>query len=530
MAFVFKIADASERTRNIECGSSSHFTVGFTDSKEIICTTIHITVNPNTTLHYTDARDQEFNVLEFYGCHIHIFPSEVFLQFEFLKKVKMIGNDLNDIPDHAFVKAIRLRELNLERNKLKKITKSTFKGATQLTYLNLEHNYIENISILAFDDMHLLEILYLAYNLITTIPIGLFASLENLKELYLYNNKIVSLHPKIFWHNKNLQIIDMEGNFLEKVNIQLNSNKLQILDLTNNDIIDLVIEGNSNSSGNIKKLLASNNKISMVKISVSCEIIDLNRNMISSFSNVSVASSLKTLNLAFNPIKVINSFIKELQHLDLSYTDLDLNTSTFFHFKFLNVLFLRGSKSNELPLKALIGLDNLQTLNIMDSGIKFIDYTKLVKILPSLTQLSVETDNFSCEFLQQFVEFLRKFNIYLIPNETFYSQIFKPHSTQLFFNNNGVNKNCTNSTVLSDTHIKYLLSDDTYTSFQMKPSMSTEKEIRKRYFHPFKILVTLVALMIIIIIGILCTGIYKFKIGDNYKKFRNVYQENIIKV
>lgn len=516
VAFTLVVSGSS---RDISCGSSTHFTIGFTDTKEIICATTHITLEINNTIRYTDARDREFNVLEFYGCNIHTFPSEVFNQFDKLTKVKMIGNDVRKIADHSFEKALALKELNLNRNKLEEITANTFKGAQKLTYLSLEHNNIRNVSVLAFDTLYSLEILYLAYNLMKTIQIGLFTPLVNLKEVYLYNNKIVQIHPKSFWHNRALHTLDLDGNYLEKVNIHINSHKLDVLDLTNNEIIELSIEGNSKNSTSIRKILASNNRLVTAEIStgLSMEVIDLNRNMISSLDNISFPRTLQSLNLAFNPIKVVSlnkntDQMNNLHQLDLSYTDLDLEASAFANLKYLSVLYLKGLRLNVLPSKAFQGLDNLRILNLQDNDLKFLDYDELTKQLPRLSQFSIQTDVFPCAFLMKFYDFLNKSEINLIPDEEFSAEGFNFYRT--LHHSFKIRKDCENFTQFEPV----IVSDEIPLNISFPGDVTSQTLSKPNRYYTFK-LIMLMAISMIIIIFVFLTG--KCNLGPNYIKFRN---------
>lgn len=522
-------------TRDLSCGSSTHFTIGFTDTKEIICATTHITLEPNTTVRYIDSRDRDFNVLEFYGCHIHTFPKEVFLQFDNLKKIKMTGNDVRQIVDHSFEKAFSLKELNMNRNKLEEITRDTFKGASKLTFLSLEHNNIRSVSILAFDTLHSLEVLYLAYNMLTSIQIGLFAPLVNLREVYLYNNKIVQIHPKAFWHNRALEILDLEGNFLAALDLHVNSRKMNVLDLTNNDIVHLSLEGNQKNSTVVRKVLASNNRIVSVKLrpGLGTELIDVSTNRIKTFTNISAPDTpLRTLNLAFNPIEVVDTVgqMRHLHHLDLSYTGLDLGNSSFGSFGSLSVLYLKGLSLSEVPLNPFLGLDGLQILNLQDNELEVLDYEGLVTHLPGLSQLSLQTYGFSCGFLVKFYDFMKKSNISLVHDMEFTGEGFNlhPQESQTI----KMRKDCENYTltvkkpVVTVTHAHFepgrsvkvlVIPPSNHTTTQTLSSHNPNYR-----YYTFKLVLTLLTVSMIICIVLLLNCITRCHMGTHYVKLRSV--------
>ncbi|XP_063706432.1 leucine-rich repeat-containing protein 15-like [Culicoides brevitarsis] len=536
--FVFwALIFASVSGRDISCGSSSHFTIGFMDSKEIICATTHITLAENDTLRYTDARDRDFNVLEYYGCQLNTFPAEVFEQFSHLRKVKMPGNDLKSIKNGSFEKATSLRELHLNRNKLESVGRETFRGAASLVTLNLEHNSIKNVDFLAFDTLVSLENLNLAYNLVTEVPVGLFASLTNLKELHFYSNKLTFVHPKAFWHNKKLEILDLEGNFLVTLDLHINSRHLSLLDVTNNDLTSLKIDGNVKNSTSIRKILASNNHIRVINVekNLQTEIIDLSRNKLEGFSDISLPwKTLKSLSLAFNPVKTLPHDEKygNLQHLDVSFSLIDMKSTGFGSFSGLKVLYIKGLKLNSLPLKAISGLDNLQVLNLHENDLRSFDYQWLLVQLPNLSQISFDTENFTCDFVTNLMDYLRNSSITVVRDDQFPLEIddfLVSSPIVLKVGRNCRNQSLTTTTPIYETTLLYEISTKETPKASLKATseeipVKTHKNPISRYYNA-KILLSLISILIVVVVVTALIVTAKYNIGPTYGKFRNSLQQ-----
>uniref|UniRef100_H3A8F4 Podocan n=1 Tax=Latimeria chalumnae TaxID=7897 RepID=H3A8F4_LATCH len=132
-----------------------------------------------------------------------------------LRILRLKENEIGTIPDGAFSKMNTLKALFLSNNKLK--TSSFYPGTWQelinLQVLDLSGN---QLSYVPSDLPESLEYLYLQRNKIHTIFLSTFESTPNIKAIFLRRfNRLTAdrIHNSAFENLKNLQVLDIEGNF-----------------------------------------------------------------------------------------------------------------------------------------------------------------------------------------------------------------------------------------------------------------------------------------------------------------------------
>lgn len=228
----------------LECDvSESHFTknsCSFTTTTCIIEEFRDVWLN-HVKLSFTNARDENFTSMVFQNSYMPILPKEIFDQFPRLESLDMSNIGMSIIRGRSFVNASELAELNLSNNQLTEITGQTFIGATKLKSLHLANNKIVTVYTNAFRDTTNLEYVDLCHNLIQIIHKEVFSVLENLRNVYLYRNSIIDVNPLSFVQNKQLNTLDLNGNVLREVELELSSVRLNKLDLSNCSLDELTL-------------------------------------------------------------------------------------------------------------------------------------------------------------------------------------------------------------------------------------------------------------------------------------------------
>lgn len=192
-------------------------------------------------LSFTNARDENFTSMVFQNSYMPIFPKEIFSQFSGLESLDMSNIGMTIIWGRSFVNASELMELNLSGNDLTEITAQTLTGAKKLKSLRMANNKIATLWTNAFRDTVNLEYVDLSHNLIQIIHKDTFGMLNSLRNVYLYRNSIIDVNPLSFVKNKQLNTLDLTGNVLREVELELSSVRLNKLDISNCSLDELTL-------------------------------------------------------------------------------------------------------------------------------------------------------------------------------------------------------------------------------------------------------------------------------------------------
>ncbi|CAH0599912.1 unnamed protein product [Chrysodeixis includens] len=190
-----------------------------------------------------------------------------------LQYLYMQDNNLTSLGRSAFGNLPTMFHLDLSRNQLASIEPRSFNGMQQLLHLSLSGNRLESVTNEAFKGLVALRHLDLSYNFLEKIDNkthGLLDDCLSLERVNLSHNKFGFLTKKMFpanpWIPYNLQEIDLSyndipvithdltigakkvkrlylaGNIINDVrnNVLGNLTSLEILDLSHNNLIDLV--------------------------------------------------------------------------------------------------------------------------------------------------------------------------------------------------------------------------------------------------------------------------------------------------
>lgn len=238
--------------------------------------------------------------------------------------------------------------------------------------------------------------LVLSDNMIKRIEYNSFGKTLKVRKLYLDQNPIRYIHERAFENIRNyLEDLYFEQKILDDTDVMMPVTddasifegsifqmcfNLHLLSIKHYRISELKPFQFLRMS-KLQTLVLSNNQIRYISdnafkgLEKSLTYLNLNSNLLESVPIVAISNlkKLKTLNLSQNRIKVLlaNSFLSNLnlQSLDLSY----------------NLL-------NKIDRDTFVGpaQKTLQSLDLQNNGLKWADFTNMLKTLQSLTDLNLD--------------------------------------------------------------------------------------------------------------------------------------------
>lgn len=341
-------------------------------------------------------------------------------------ELSLAFNLINELPDGVFSSLSNLRLLNLHGNKLSVCDSKIFDGVSEnLLGLDIGFNDLLEVPKLS---MPKLMILNMASNNFAFIPPDgdIFKSLPALRHFNLSSNAISHLPKGLFLHNKLLEVIDLSGNFLDKIEsgifekinftqIFLQGNKISSLsasafqDLRRVKVIDLsynnistIKNGAFDTVPHLKTLNLSNNKLTAFKgdfftSRTRVEELELSNNLITYLypNSFIIHKRLKSVNLARNkltyfPTEILSS-VKTLKNINLAsnkITSLE-NGNDFSNFSKLRALDLSFNAINFLPGNAFINSSNLNFINLANNQLTALSETAF----KGITRLELDLSN-----------------------------------------------------------------------------------------------------------------------------------------
>lgn len=212
----------------------------------------------------------------------------------------------------------------------------------------------------------------------------------NLKHLFISNNNLTGKIDLSFL--KNLEILDITNNNINNIIIP---NNLIELSACNNSITQFT------SSEKLKRLKISNNKITELYIPNTIEILEVNNNLITSY-DFSNYDKLNRIIIFSNPLKKI-LLSKYVLYLDLSETQIE-NISNLYKIEHLVL-------NNCNFIKNLPHSDNIKTLELIGTPIDKLYFYKNYELI--LTQLNL-TKNISSKYKESNANIQIRKNLYLV--------------------------------------------------------------------------------------------------------------------
>lgn len=316
-------------------------------------------------------------------------------------------NQIEEIPYGLFEDAGRISVVDLSFNKISRINPLAFNVGNNITLLDLSHNLIADIDNRTFAKLsRQLDTLDLGYNVMEAIPDGLFDGLSSLRSLYLGNNRLKQLGCPLFDHLTSLKTLHLTDNKLQSFDSNcIQSNESFSLFLSGNELTTFVL------SGNVTEINVSANKITKITIAddfAGSEMIAFNssKNRIENIVDVlkQFGSPLEILDVSDSPVGSLSVDTFEpfynLEYLVLRNTSLSNIQFGTFHFQQqLTVMDLSDNNLKRINFEMLHwNSKNLERLYLDGNGLA--DLSNLTRILyPSLKYVSIDDNNFDCEYL-----------------------------------------------------------------------------------------------------------------------------------
>lgn len=255
-----------------------------------------------------------------------------------------------------------LKRLDISHNSISNFSNLSVFGVIELLIFNIAENYIENISEIVEQLNPSIETIILSGNSLGEIQSSTFEKFNNLRELQLRNMNITSFNVDPFALLKSLVALDLSNNDLSNFNFSIISTTLRNL---------------------------------IIFHAADCRITKGLSDLVSNFG-----PSLYYLDLSENPITEVND--DTFQSLDLR--GLNLANTSLVNFNFetlknhhnlhsLNISYNHLKKANLTSLSSL-----LDELNLEGNDLTEIDTITSMRF-PQLTSITIEKNQFSCEYL-----------------------------------------------------------------------------------------------------------------------------------
>ncbi|KAG8198837.1 hypothetical protein JTE90_007139 [Oedothorax gibbosus] len=302
-----------------------------------------------------------------------------------------------------------LTTLDLSQNQLNRFPVTVLSPLTNLQWVNLQGNQLDDDPHLFrwthFNSRDVLNSLFLGSNHITTIPEGAFAKLTNLnvldvegnyihdvgshslptslRSLSISNNILKKVPLHAIYALKHLRFLYLSGNLFRRLPcpFHLNVPRLEKMELSNN-MLTHITECVFNGSFTVRELNLDFNFLRSLSARVfkgtKLEILILSNNRIVSIHSdafVGVETTLKRLDLSFNLIEIFPSAVNDLKsllYLSLKSNLLKQLGKGDLHGcrRTLEVLDLSGNLFQHVPKKTLKPLTKLARLSLQDNHIQ----------------------------------------------------------------------------------------------------------------------------------------------------------------
>ncbi|XP_054290558.1 leucine-rich repeats and immunoglobulin-like domains protein 3 [Macrosteles quadrilineatus] len=289
----------------------------------------------------------------------------------------------------------KLTDLNLARNNLRNLNKEVFKNLTALKALDLSRNRFFKVEGLSFNGLKALTTLKMKFSSIQTLEDGAFFGLDTLTTLYLDSNSISEVTKGWLFGLNSLQLLSLSSNKIQSIDsVWEFCSQLQELDISNN----LLRSIENNTLQYLSKL----------------QTLNLNHNQISYIAEGAFnhTPSLIQLNLSSNKI---------------SWTIEDM-LGPFVGLKVLTKLNLADNAITSVSEQALVGLDNLEYLDLSNNHIKTLHEASL-NYSPLLQELRLDSSALVCDcHLAWLTTYLRQHHLHATQMRCAYPSHLANHS------------------------------------------------------------------------------------------------------
>ncbi|KAL8589961.1 hypothetical protein ACOMHN_024048 [Nucella lapillus] len=326
-----------------------------------------------------------------------------------IQHLTITNSSLQGLQESAFSVAFTsLQELDLSDNRLKVISQGAFSGLSSLRLLNLSRNDFDTLGS-CLEPLVSLQQLDLSYNIIHHLPPSTLHAQSSLRYLRLDGNKFRSLDGDTFHALSFLTELRIQNCSISVISESFLSTfpRLRVLDLSNNRLKYFPSFATFKKVGQLQHLYLQDNRLlqlersqfdglRMVTLSLAgnnigalapeafsgleVKDLDLSQNKLMELSGESLqplAHRLQSLNLAYNPIRVLKpEMFKNLARLER------LNVS--------------ACSVKHIPAEIFSTLYNLRTLDVAQNHLTNISKA-LITVFSRLVRVSVQPNPWHCD-------------------------------------------------------------------------------------------------------------------------------------
>lgn len=388
-----------------------------------------------------------------------------------LKKLDVSDTNLVAVTDETISKLQKLEKINLRGNQIKNLEDSTFRNLPNLKFLDLSDNQLNEFPKNLLENCRdRLEILKLRNNSITKMEDSNLSKFKNLRELDISSNKIENVDGTFENCCAKMEILDLSENRIKEISeetfifyqkrpsnsykntlkpnpTQLNLCKNELQTFHCNFVLDELILAQNHinnielSSCNVKKLDASDNKLTTITLNQYITVLNIRNNKITDVA-CSAGSNLLDVNFAGNQLSKdsFKCFAKNVTILDFSNNNLgSLNSQTFqgyncfqvlklqhtqitsvgygtfYYQRDLEYLDLSGNLLTTINFNSFAFCDRLRTFYCGGNQLVHIQNVEIIRVyMKNIQVIEISQNNWNCTYLERVLKSLHEQNVKVI--------------------------------------------------------------------------------------------------------------------
>ena len=296
-----------------------------------------------------------------------------------LKKLDLSGNLLTELDDSSLDDVTGLEWLDISNNLITMVTNRVFHNVTLLQTLNLDNNHLADFPSSTFIPLHRLSHINVGHNQLQFIPIAL-QGLRSVNSMNISGNPIVRLK----------EVADSAGSMATITELFVRGTTISEIDQTDMNLcpnlVTLVLQDN--------RILFVRQKAFSVQRQLQDLDISGNFISRLPGQSLIGLSSLITFNLSRNRLNLLDIFpndLSQLKILDLSFNDLGaLEAKTFHYLLALVKLDLRGNKISQVSPDVFLAEQPLKGLDLRSNKMTKVPFEAVDTVQNSLEALHLD--------------------------------------------------------------------------------------------------------------------------------------------
>jgi Leucine-rich repeat (LRR) protein len=316
---------------------------------------------------------QDYESMVFVTSRFDRIPRDLFRNFAALTTLGVSSCEIRELP--SFQHSNVLKFADFSNNRIQAVREDVFTGCHHLEVLDLAGNEISGIHRYAFYGLEKLQDLDLSLNRVTNLDRMVLERLIQLEKLNLRSNQLQVLDTNIFSKTHGLKILNVEDNAIDQI-------------------------------------------VPPADRTIGLTHLYMRKNRLAEMKEVSTAfGSLQYLDLSDNPdLKVgPDSFgmLDRLEYLGLDGVDLAENLHTLQPLVYLVELSVAHVGLNSNFVGHLPHLGRLERFNVENNDLNKLDYASLKVSLPALRLIGLDSNGFTCSYLEEVVQHLENQGVFM---------------------------------------------------------------------------------------------------------------------